>query len=418
MRTSAWKRRDLLKGGGAAALAALSRPLLGLAGDDGAAPRNPIFSVYSIPEDPFYDSARPNRHAGVDCLLALLAAKGLPFYRSARAEGPAGPSGLIARDDVVLVKVNAQWKYRGCTNADLVRGVIQSVLDHPDGFRGEVVIVENGQGRASLNCDTRFYYPDAEVHANANDERHSFLFLVDQIFRNRRVSARLLDPIRHNFIGDGDHAKDGYRRLGDVSYPCFTTPGGRRVELARGIWTGSGYARNLKLINIPVLKHHDEGGSEITAGLKHFYGLLSMSDGLTGYRHYEGLGKTCGAMVASVRAPVLNIIDATWVSQRNIKGHPESKPFRANRIAAGQDPVALDYWAAKYILYPIDRNERHHPSFPGINAWLRDARDIINASGGLYDPEQGIQVGRATKDERRMRVFRASAALYLGRARG
>jgi hypothetical protein len=418
MTRNAWRRRDFLMTGGTAALAALARPLRGAAGEAGTVPRNKIFNVRFIPDDPFYDPARPNLHAGVDALLGLLAANGLPFYRSNETSDWTGPAGLIARDDVVLVKVNAQWKYRGCTNSDLVRGVVQRVLDHPDGFRGEVVIVENGQGRASLNCDTRYYYPDAEVHANANDERHSFRYLVDRIFKGRRVGCYLLDDIRQNFIGGSDHTKAGYRKLGDVSYPCFTTPGGRRVELARGIWTGAGFGRNLKLINIPVLKHHDEGGSEITAGLKHFYGLLSMSDGMSGFRHYEGLGKTCGAMVASVRTPVLNIIDAIWVSHRNIKGHPESKPFRANRIAASQDPVALDYWAAKYILYPVDQNGRHHPSFPGIDAWLRDARDTINAAGGLYDPEQGIQVRRVTKDERRMQVFSASAALVQGSGRG
>ena len=60
-----------------------------------------------------------------------------------------------------------------------------------------------------------------------------------------------------------------------------------RVELARGVWTGSGFAQSLKLINIPVLKHHDEGGSEITAGLKHFYGLLSMSDGMSAKMHWR-----------------------------------------------------------------------------------------------------------------------------------
>jgi hypothetical protein len=204
----------------------------------------------------------------------------------------------------------------------------------------------------------------------------------------------------------------------DVSYPCFTTAGGRRVELGRGVWTGAGFSRNLKLINVPVLKHHDEGGSEITAALKHVYGLLSMADGHKGFRHYTGLGKTCGTMFASVRAPVLNIMDAVWVSHRNLKGHPESKTVRANRIAASQDPVALDYWSAKNILYPIDGNDRHHPAFPGINAWLRDARDTINAAGGLYDPEQGIQVRRVTKNEERMEVFKANAADFRGASRG
>ncbi|NIS67252.1 MAG: hypothetical protein GTO05_19210, partial [Gemmatimonadales bacterium] len=71
-----------------------------------------------------------------------------------------GRKGLIAADDVVLIKVNAQWKYRGCTNSDVVRGLIQRVLDHPDGFAGEVVLIENGQGWGSFGCDTTTRYPD------------------------------------------------------------------------------------------------------------------------------------------------------------------------------------------------------------------------------------------------------------------
>ena len=67
------------------------------------------------------------------------------------------------------------------------------------------------------------------------------------------------------FIGADDHLTDGYRRFENVSYPCFTTAGGRRVELREGVWNGAGYSQDLKLINVPVLKHHDSGGSEITA---------------------------------------------------------------------------------------------------------------------------------------------------------
>ena len=214
--------------------------------------------------------------------------RGLKFYKSA-ATGPlAGPAGLIGSDDVVLVKVNAQWKYRGATNSDLVRGLVRRLLDHPDGFTGEIVLIENGQGRGSLACDSRAAYPDGGVHANANDERHSFLYLVNRVFHDPRVSAYLLDSIRGRFILLGDHATDGYRRFENVSYPCFTTAGGRRVELRRGVWTGGAFRRNLKLINVPVLKHHDTGGSEFTACLKHMYGLVSMMDGQSSFRHYRG----------------------------------------------------------------------------------------------------------------------------------
>ncbi len=332
----------------------------------------------------------------------------MKFYRSPGVSLLSGPEGLIESHDAVLIKVNAQWKYRGATNSDLIRGLIQRILDHPDGFSGEVVIVENGQGRGSLACDNVGFknYPDAKTHANAVNEKHSFLFLVNSIFQDPRVSAFLLDPVRETFISDHDHVTNGYRSFDRVSYPCFTTAGGNRVELKEGVWTGNGYSQNLKLINVPVLKHHDQGGSEITGALKHFYGLVSMRDGRVRYRHYQGLGYTAGTMTAKIRTPVLNIMDAIWVSHRSLAGYPEGTTFNTNQITASQDPVALDYWTAKYILYPIDHNERHHPEYPIIDRWLDDAEATINQAGGLFYPEHGIAVKNVTKNEARIHIHR------------
>ncbi|MGZ5469770.1 MAG: DUF362 domain-containing protein, partial [Candidatus Aminicenantales bacterium] len=335
--------------------------------------------------------------------------KGLKFYRTSVPGPENGSNGLIAAGDVVLIKVNAQWKYRGCTNTDLVRGLVQRILEHPEGFHGEVVIVENGQGRGSLACDTSSSYGDGAVHANAEDESHSFLWLVDSHFRDPRVSAFLLDPVRGTFIGAGEHAADGYRVFENVSYPCFTTAGGRRVELREGIWNGTAHDANLKLINVPVLKHHDTGGSEFTGALKLMYGLVSMSDGQSSFRHYGGLGETCGKMMVSVHTPVLNIMDAIWVSHAAITGYPASATHRSDTIVASQDPVALDYWAAKNVLYPIDNNERHRPDFAGVDAWLTAARDVIAGRGGFAQESRGILVRTPTKTEAEMVLYEAAA---------
>jgi uncharacterized protein (DUF362 family) len=364
---------------------------------------NDILSITDIPDDPYY--LGDDRHAGLDSLLHLMGRSGLKFYRTAATSPLGGPQGLVAPEDVVLVKVNAQWKYRGCTNSDVVRGLVRAILDHPGTFTGEVVIVENGQGRGSLRCDNRGPYGNSSVAANANDPSQSFQALVDGVFHDPRVSAFLLDPVRHRFIAEDDHATDGYRRFESVSYPCFTTAAGRRVELKQGVWRNGAYGGGLKLINVPVLKHHDVGGSEFTASLKHMYGLVSMADGMSPYRHYNGLGQTCGTMMAGVRAPSLNIIDAIWVSHGALKGFPTEATRRLNRIAASQDPVALDRWAAANILYPIDNNPRHHPDHPNIRAWLTAAREAINTRGGLADPEAGIIVGSVTDRGDEVRVL-------------
>jgi len=361
-----------------------------------------IFHVTQIPGYPFTEGN--NRHAGVEALLALMHDQGVSFFRSAAPAPLAGPEGMIAADDVVLIKVNAQWKYRGCTNSDVIRGLVQKILEHPDGFSGEVVIVENGQGRGSLRCDTSSSYGDSEVHANAVNDQHTFIYLAEKVFADPRVSTFLFDPIRSVFIGADDHVTNGYRRFENVSYPCFTTAGGRRVELREGVWNGTGHGQNLKLISVPVLKHHDSGGSEITASLKLNYGMVSMSDGNSTFRHYAGLGETCGKMQVSVRPAVLHIVDAIWASYNSIKGYPADTTRRLNTLVAAQDPVALDYWAAKYVLYPIDGNPRHHPDHQNIQNWLTAAEQTINGRGGLYHPEWGLFAGMVTRDESKMAV--------------
>jgi uncharacterized protein (DUF362 family) len=398
------KRRDFVKMtlAGAAAL-----PFAGCQSSSTPPPpttqtTSPLFLVSQIPDQAVTGA---DRHVGVDALLDLMGRNGLKFFRTTAAGTENGSNGLIAADDVVLLKVNAQWKYRGCTNSDLVRGLIRRILDHPDGFQGEVVIVENGQGRGSLACDTSSSYGNSQVHANAENDQHSFLWLVNNLFQDARVSAYLIDPIRGTFIDDTDHQTAGYRRVENVSYPCFTTSGGRRAELGQGLWTGSSFDHNLKLINIPVLKHHDVGGSEITGALKHMYGLVSMSDGQSNFRHYGGLGETCGKMMVTVHTPALNIIDAIWVSHAALEGYPASATFRANKIVASQDPVALDYWAAKNILYPIDNNPNHRPDYAGIDAWLSSALSTINGRGGFSGASRGILVKNTTKTESQMELF-------------
>lgn len=407
-------RRSFLKGTMAGLCFSMLHPLNSARG----LPANlssPLFWVRNIPDQPFLGGGEGSYHIGVEQLLRLIGQHGLKLYLSSVESELGGPSGMIGPSDVVLIKVNAQWKYRGCTNSDLIRGLVQRILDHPDGFSGEVVVFENGQSQGSLNGDALGWgsYPDNSIHANANDESHSFLYLVNAIFKDPRVSTYLLDPIRNNIIGSGDHLTDGYRIYENVSYPCFTTTGGYRVELREGIWNGSGHTQNLKLINVPVLKHHDTGGSEITASLKHCYGIVSMADGQSGFRHYGGLGETCGKMIASVRTPVLNIIDAIWVSHSSVAGYPTDTTFRANQIVASQDPVALDYWAAKYIMYPISHSPRHLPTFSGIDLWLTNAQAVINDRGGLYDASSGILVSQVTKNEEEMQVFAFSEITVL-----
>jgi hypothetical protein len=332
------------------------------------------------------------RHEGLDTLLDLLAENGIHLYATDTGHEWGGASGLISNDDVVLIKVNCQWKCRGTTNTDLVRGLIHRILGHPDGFTGEVVIIENGQGRGGFDGmaggGNYSSWPEvaSSVYVNAEDETILTVdYLVNTVFLGAPVSSFLLDDIRSRFIGTGDHTTNGYRKTSDVSYPCFTSAGGNRIELREGVWENGAYNRSkLKLINVPVLKDH--GGTGITGVLKHVYGILSMSDDQSGIRHYSQSGTQCGKMWNLVRSPDLNILDCIWVSFESLTGYPAETTCRTNTLLAGIDPVALDYYAAKHIMLPLGgaRASDHDPdSFSGLINHLEGARDFINANGGI-----------------------------------
>jgi len=71
---------------------------------------SPLFWIKDIPNQPFYGGGNGNYHVGVDYLLQLIGDQGLKFYRSVQESALSGPSGMIEPNDVVLIKVNVQWK--------------------------------------------------------------------------------------------------------------------------------------------------------------------------------------------------------------------------------------------------------------------------------------------------------------------
>jgi len=379
--------------------------------------------VFRIDGCPIHDGQR--RHIGVDALLHLLSIHGTKFYKSSRHGALSGPAGLIAADDVVILKVNAQWKCRGGTNTDMLRGLIHRILRHPDGFTGEVVIYENGQGRPASfdgihndSAKTEYrHFPelDGKAIVNAEDQQTTTIdYLVQKEFSGKRVSSFLMDPFSNVWILENDHTANGYRRIGRsgtpcISYPCFTTTHGNRVELREGLWTGSGYAQNIKLIHCAVLKDHS-GDIGMTGALKIVYGTLSMFDGTSARRHYEDLGSQCARMWTEVRPADLNILDCIWVSHGATEingkhvsgciGYPPYLTSRQNVLLAGVDPLAIDSHASKRILVPLGgKNAAAHDlgNNPRLGSVYRQAQDVINRAGGIRGSavhlgEEGVAV--------------------------
>lgn len=329
--------------------------------------RAEVFHVADCPQDPVGD-----RFLCIEVMLELMGGQGLKFYRSPVTTPVAGPQGIVAADDVVILKINYQWPQRGGTNTDVLRGLVRAIVDHPDGFSGEVVVAENSQFRSVEGFD-RSENNAQDIGLSPHDVVVHFSGLGHDISHFDWTAIRDVEVAEYSA---GDYT-DGYVVYpqdpglnGKVSYPKFQTDLGTWVSIRDGIWEagGAGYDRErLKLINLPVLKSHGAVYGA-TACVKNYMGLVT---GLLGTNSHSAIRwGLLGDLLGEIRPADLNILDAVWVN-----ADPNSGPSttyagatRRDELVAGTDPVALDIWAVKNILISAFLDNGFTPPWPTPSA--------------------------------------------------
>jgi len=113
-----------------------------------------------------------------------------------------------------------------------------------------MVIIENGQGRGSLNCDTSPAYGDATVQAPMPmTPGHTFQHLAITYSGTNPVSAFLLDPVRGVFIGSRI-TDQRLPQAGEHFLSCSRRSSARASSFGRDM-ERSAHQQNLKLINVP-----------------------------------------------------------------------------------------------------------------------------------------------------------------------
>jgi len=340
---------------------------------------------------------------GVTRLIELMASRGQPFYLSSLEDKAQGPNGFIGNDDVIIIKVNSQWDERGGTNTDLVKSLIEAIINHPDVWKGEIIIADNGQaqyGGAGKGGSLDW------MKNNAQDQTQSMQDVADK-YLDYKVSTYLWDTITTNAVqeyAEGDF-EDGFVvethvvvQTGTlVSYPKFTTSYGTKISFKYGLYRAEldEYdSDKLKIINLPVLKSHMIYG--VTGAMKHYMGVPS--DKLTagiGYRIHRAVGNgAMGTLMAQTRVPTLNIIDAIYVNAKPKDGPSTSylDATQVNIIAASTDPIAIDYWASKNILCIVAEKNGETPATMDpdnqvvgeFGNWLTLSMDELNAAGYPY----------------------------------
>ena len=336
---------------------------------------------------------------------------------------------FISKDDIILLKVNAQWWNQGMTNTDAIKAFIEAVLEIP-GFKGEVIIADNHQCAVpnSRAWTTRqrngaFNYNELVEYFHANGHPNVTKYHWCCAGPNPRPLQG--DASQGSRIIEGPWDGDGYVWRHDLlytsplgrkcmlTYPIFTSSySGTTIDFKEGAWRNGGYTgQSVKFINFSALNHHGPYVG-VTASVKNYMGIVDMTCGFQGTTpegywntHYVGIrdltvplskylpwriqnaanqynwkyfchaGAVLGMFMREVRMADLNIITAHWVgyesrTRTDLSGYPRA-------LLAGIDPVALDYVACQKILEPLTKGKSKKQS-------LRRLHDASDRSGPFY----------------------------------
>jgi hypothetical protein len=317
-----------------------------------------------VPHDPVRDRAQvflgrgASPSANVDTVLDKLG----------------GMASVVGPDDVVIIKVSAQWWNQGMTNVAAVKRVIEQVLERP-GFRGEIIVFENthfrladgsGLSRAWVHPSERNVdvpgwnkLGDLIPHFRTRGAPVSFVGLIDA-GPSALSGDEWHDPGHGAGVYGGDgrgpieagDPRDGYHwdfgrtfRLRKtwfddartpLTWPRFTSPAsGLVVDLQAGVMHRESNRlvatdRKLTWINLTTANEHASTG--FTGACKSTMGVVDMSAGALGTHerargyasvHYFGQGSPSAnwrmagplaQLAQEVRSPDLILSVAEWVA--------------------------------------------------------------------------------------------------------
>jgi hypothetical protein len=345
----------------------------------------------------------------------------------------------IGTDDVVLIKPNLQWWNHGAPNLSALKMFVDLVMSRTGGFNGEIVIAENCHRGLkpweairsgwvhsfNWNCDLK------NIN-NMNDlctlfkKKYGNQFSVCHWIDVGAGAKRVFGPgdgtgyvycdgtggVPLISLDNGAHG-DKYRAV-IMSYPIFRTDKGTIIDFKNGIWNKGAYTEQpLKFINFSALNHHSQYCGA-TSALKNYLGINDISGGPEGppgthnggiltknyynfhqfpYNTWESgpvpgmLGAEIGVFLKTIRKADLNITTAEWIGMVS-RIEPPIAHTRA--VLLCKDPVALDYHATKYILYPNSRIPTHNPD-NNQGSLYHDLIQCAEKSGYIFD-EKNVAV--------------------------
>lgn len=361
------------------------------------------------------------------CILYRAVNSSPPMNLAKVIEMIGGIEKVIGPDDVVVIKPNLQWWNQGAPNLAALKGLIDLIMNRPGGFMGEAVIAENCHRGVS-----------PWIHAGwaSPFERNSYISGVanmNQLCQHLKKDYGVRFSVCHwidvdeggkRVFGPSDgcgyvycegsngvplitceNGADGTdHRITIMTYPIFKTDKGTTIDFKNGIWERGSYTgQPLRFINFAALNHHSTYCGA-TSAIKNYLGVTDLSGGpdpnndgrLTkDYYNFHSfpfnkwapgpepgmVGAEVGVFLKTIRKADLNITSAEWIGLSSRIDPPVS---HTRAVLACSDPVALDYHATKYILFPNSKLGIHNPDHRNspLHQYLVKCAE---AGGGIYD---------------------------------
>jgi hypothetical protein len=298
-----------------------------------------------------------------------------------------GIARFVGYDDAVVLKPNGQWPRQGYTHTECLKALIDVILNRPGGFGGEVIIAEHVHRAPPPGSDNALgsnycWNMSAGSNRQNNWPDMNYFELVNN-FQTRGFPNVTAIPLYDSGLGDFmavagpeglPEGKQGWvralyttaanGRTVRLSSPILrSTYSGKLIDLKNGVWAGGGYnGQRVTLIFLPTLNNHGSFNSEDYAGptsaLKCHLGIVDFA-GTTGVNLHgvgyntpvspRALGESVGHLITQLLAPAFYLTCAEYTGFRS---RTDGTAANTRTVGLCADPVTLDYWMCKNVLYP------------------------------------------------------------------
>jgi len=302
--------------------------------------------------------------------------------------------------DAVVLKPNGQWPNQGYTHTGCLKALIDSILNRPGGFGGEIIIAENIHRDPTEAMKDYYCWNMSAGNRLNNWPDMNYLQLVAD-YHSRGILNVTATPLYDSGQGNwqkvsGPAALDATHqgwvhtnytvaknsRTVELSYPIIRSSySNKMIDLKNGVWQGGAYTgQKVKIILLPTLNNHGYGvNSEDYAGptsaLKCHIGFVDFGS-LSNYSLHgvgyddpvdaQAMGEAVGQLVTQVIQPAFYLTCAEYTGYIS---RTDSTAAHTKTVGLCTDPVSLDYWMCKHVLYPCASQAFMNPDNTASNLY-------------------------------------------------